>query len=76
MFITIHLISIFLHYLSIYIEVKGRYPNSDRIKMKLVHEQNPDAKIYFIHEEYQDFISGKIGLSDDMLLCDDDLILE
>lgn len=44
--------------------------------MKLVHEQNPDAKIYFIHEEYQDFISGKIGLSDVMLLCDDDFILE
>lgn len=61
--------------LDLYIEVKGRYPNTDRIKMKAVHEQHPELKIYFIHEEYEDFISGKIGLSDNMLLNDSDFIL-
>ena len=34
----------------IYVEVKGGYPDSDREKMRLVVEQHPEKKIYFIHK--------------------------
>ena len=57
----------------IYIEVKGRYPDTDREKMKLVVEQHPDKKIYFIHKQYHDFISGKCEFNDDLKIRKQDL---
>lgn len=47
-----------------FIEVKGYYSDKDKEKMKLVLEQN-DVKIYFIDQyHYQDYINGKIQLSE------------
>lgn len=47
-----------------FIEVKGYYSNKDKEKMKLVLEQN-NIKIYFIDQyHYQNYIDGKIKLSD------------
>lgn len=58
----------------IYIEVKGRYPDADRLKMNLVTSQNPDKKIYFIHGSiYWDFIAGKISFDDKLLISQYDL---
>lgn len=57
----------------IYVEVKGRYPDADREKMRLVVEQNPDKKIYFIHDQYNDFVSGKCEFDDDLLIKEQDL---
>lgn len=58
----------------IYIEVKGRYPDTDRLKMNLVTSQNPDKKIYFIHGSiYWDFIAGKISFDDKLLISQYDL---
>lgn len=53
----------------VYIEVKGRYPESDKKKMTLVVKQNPDKRIYFIKDDsYHDFISGKIPFDDKLLI--------
>lgn len=58
----------------IYIEVKGRYPDTDRLKMNLVTSQNPGKKIYFIHgSTYWDFIAGKIPFDDKLLISQFDL---
>lgn len=52
-----------------YIEVKGYYSESDKEKMRLVLENNPGIRIYFIgQKQYQDFIDGKIILNDSLLL--------
>lgn len=52
-----------------YIEVKGYYSDEDKEKMRLVLENNPGIKIYFIGEEqYKDFVNGKIVLNDSLLL--------
>ena len=52
-----------------YIEVKGYYSESDKEKMRLVLENNPGTRIYFIgQKQYQDFIDGKIILNDSLLL--------
>lgn len=54
--------------LNAYIEVKGRYPDTDKEKMNLVQKQNPNVKIYFlIGKRYFDFISNKIQLTDSLL---------
>lgn len=54
--------------LDAYIEVKGRYPDTDKNKMRLVQIQNPNIKIYFlIGNRYFDFINGKITLTNDLL---------
>lgn len=51
-----------------YIEVKGRYTDSDKLKMKLVKEQHPNIRIYFLSQlRYNDFINGKINLSNELL---------
>lgn len=51
-----------------YIEVKGYYSETDKIKMRLISEQYPDLKILFIDQwHYNDFILGKIPLSTDAL---------
>ena len=57
----------------IYVEVKGGYPDTDREKMRLVVEQHPEKKIYFIHKQYHDFISGKCGFDDRLLIGEQDL---
>ena len=57
----------------IYVEVKGGYPDSDREKMRLVVEQHPEKKIYFIHKQYQDFIEGKCAFDDNLCIDEDDL---
>lgn len=57
----------------IYIEVKGLFPERDRIKMKLVHDQHPELKIYFIHNQYYQFINGKVDFNDNLLLTESDL---
>lgn len=57
----------------IYVEVKGGYPDSDREKMKLVIEQHPEKKIYFIHKQYHDFIEGKCAFDDNLCIGKDDL---
>ena len=59
--------------MDVYVEVKGRYPDTDREKMRLVVEQNKDKKIYFIHDKYDDFISGKIPFDDELIITDIDL---
>lgn len=41
--------------------------------MRLVVEQNKDKKIYFIHDKYEDFISGKIDFDDGLLINQSDL---
>lgn len=47
-----------------YIEVKGYYSDKDKLKMRLVLEQN-NVKIYFIDSNhYHDYIDGKIQLSE------------
>ena len=51
-----------------YIEVKGRYTDEDKLKMKLVKEQHPELKIYFLlQQNYIDFVDGKISLSENLL---------
>lgn len=51
-----------------YIEVKGRYTDADKNKMKLVKEQHPEIKIYFLlQQRYIDFINGLIFLDDNIL---------
>lgn len=51
-----------------YIEVKGRYTDADKLKMKLVVEQHPGIRIYFLLQQlYYDFIDGTIFLSDDLI---------
>jgi len=57
----------------IYVEVKGGYPDTDREKMRLVVKQHPDKKIYFIHDEYKNFISGKCGFDDNLVIKEKDL---
>ena len=57
----------------IYIEVKGGYPERDRMKMKLVHDQHPELKIYFIHKQFYQFINGEIEFNDNLLLTESDL---
>jgi len=57
----------------IYVEVKGGYPDSDREKMRLVVEQHPEKKIYFIHKQYHDFIEGKCAFDDNLCIGKDDL---
>lgn len=57
----------------IYVEVKGQYPNRDREKMRLVVKQHPDKKIYFIHDEYKNFITGKCGFDDNLIIKEKDL---
>jgi len=53
---------------NVFIEVKGRYTDEDRLKMRLVKEQHPELKIYFLlQQKYIDFIDGKISLSDNLL---------
>jgi hypothetical protein len=43
---------------NLYIEVKGYFSDKDKLKMKLVLDQN-DVKIYFIgSDKYQKFING------------------
>lgn len=59
--------------MDIYIEVKGYYPDKDRSKMKLVVQQNPDKKIYFIHDQYREFISGNVPFDDNLLIKESDL---
>ena len=59
--------------LDVYVEVKGRYPDADREKMSLVCVQNPEKKIYFIHDKYFDFIDGKIPFDDNFLIQEKDL---
>ena len=59
--------------MDVYVEVKGRYPDTDREKMRLVVEQNKDKKIYFIHDKYDDFITGKIPFDDELIINDTDL---
>lgn len=59
--------------LDVCVEVKGRYPDTDKKKMKLVIEQHPDKKIYFIHDRYHDFISGKCAFDDSLLISAKDL---
>lgn len=54
--------------MDIYVEVKGRYPDTDRQKMRLVCKQNPEKKIYFIHDKYFDFIKGKVPFDDNLLI--------
>ena len=54
----------YLPMINAYVEVKGYYSDKDKEKMKLVLEQN-DIKIYFIDQyHYQDYINGKIQLSE------------
>lgn len=51
-----------------YIEVKGRYTDADKLKMRLVKAQHPNIRIYFLPQnKYIDFIDGKIFLTDDLL---------
>lgn len=51
-----------------YIEVKGRYTDVDKAKMKLVKEQYPSIRIYFLlQDKYRKFVAGKIQLTDDLL---------
>ena len=57
----------------IYIEVKGGYPDTDREKMRLVVEQHPEKKIYFIHKQYHDFIEGKCEFDDGLCISEEDL---
>lgn len=55
----------YLPQLDKYIEVKGYYSDKDRLKMKLVHEQNKDKCILFIDQyRYLDFINDKLSLSE------------
>lgn len=61
--------------MDVYVEVKGRYPDTDRIKMRLVVEQNPSKKIYFIHDKYGDFIAGRCPFDDSLLIKEEDLQL-
>ena len=52
-----------------YVEVKGYYSDKDKEKMRLVLENNPGIRIYFIGEkQYKDFVNGKIVLNDSLLL--------
>lgn len=54
----------YLPTMNAYVEVKGYYSDKDKLKMKLVLEQN-DVKIYFIDQyHYQDYVDGKIQLSE------------
>lgn len=54
----------YLPMIDAYVEVKGYYSDNDKLKMKLVLEQN-DVKIYFIDQyHYRDYIDGKIQLSE------------
>ena len=54
----------YLPMMNAYVEVKGYYSDKDKLKMKLVLEQN-DVKIYFIDQyHYQDYVDGKIQLSE------------
>ena len=51
-----------------YVEVKGRYTDADKLKMRLVKAQHPNVRIYFLlQEKYLDFVDGKISLTDDLL---------
>ena len=59
--------------LDVYVEVKGRYPYADREKMRLVCTQNPEKKIYFIHDKYFDFIDGKVLFDDNLLIQEKDI---
>ena len=52
----------------VYVEVKGYFSPDAQLKMKLVLEQNPNIKIYFIHDNYEAFISGKIPFNDELCL--------
>ena len=63
----------FIPSIDIYIEVKGGYPERDRMKMKLVHDQHPELKIYFIHKQYYQFINGEVEFNDNLLLTESDL---
>lgn len=63
--------------MDVYVEVKGRYSNANRIKMRLVTEQNPGKKIYFINNrKYRAFIHGHCPFDDSLLIKDEDLKLE
>lgn len=63
--------------MDVYVEVKGRYSNANRIKMRLVTEQNPGKKIYFINNrKYRAFIHGHCPFNDNLLIKDEDLKLE
>lgn len=69
---TIHVYNpdFFLPNTNEYIEVKGLFPEGDKIKMDLVTSQHPEKRIYFIYKKnYKQFIKGIIFLSDDMLYC-------
>lgn len=47
----------YLPELNAYIEVKGYYPDEDKLKMELVMKYNPLAKIYFIGaNQYKEFL--------------------
>lgn len=59
----------------IYVEVKGGYPDTDREKMRLVVEQHPEKKIYFIHSQYKDFITGKCEFNDNLCISKQDLLV-
>lgn len=58
----------FLPELNAYIEVKGYYPEADKIKMQLVLKYNKGVKIYFIgHQQYKEFLDCGI-LKDEYLM--------
>lgn len=55
--------------LNAYIEVKGYYKQSDKIKMRYVLEQNSNITIFFLHgQDYKDFIDKKIDLRQDLIM--------
>lgn len=51
----------YLPTLNAFIEVKGYYPEEDKLKMKLVLDYNPDIKVYFLGSlNYNDFLKNGI----------------
>jgi hypothetical protein len=51
----------YLPIMNAFIEVKGYYPDEDKLKMQLVLKYNPDVKIYFIGQcQYKEFLDNGI----------------
>lgn len=51
----------YLPALNAFIEVKGYYPDEDKLKMQLVLKYNPDVKVYFIGQcQYKEFLDNGI----------------
>jgi len=52
-----------------YIEVKGYYSDNDKLKMKLVLEQNKNVRIYMIGQDvFQKFKNEELWLNEDLVM--------